>query len=65
MVHIENITRREEDRKLKIKRTRELIDKFFGEVYIIDTPVSVSVCENELSDHFLSVNFALNKIKNY
>jgi len=63
MVELENITKREEDRKLKIKRTKDLLNRFFDNIYIIDTCVSVSACENELSNPFLSVNLGLNKMR--
>jgi len=55
MVKIENITRREEDRKLKIKRTKDLLNKFFDDVYITETS-SIFVKKDIKSDPFLSIS---------
>ena len=57
MVNIENITRKEEEKKLKVKRTNDLLNKFFGNVCISNTPFSISVSENEKSSSFLSINY--------
>jgi len=57
MVNIENITRKEEETKLKVKRTNNLLKKFFGGVCISNTPFSISVSENKKSSPFLSINY--------
>lgn len=62
MVNIENITRKEEETKLKVKRTNDLLNKFFGDVCISNTPISISVSENEKSLSFLSINYLSDKM---
>ena len=62
MVKIEDITRREEERKLKIKRTKELVNKFFGKVHVIDTSFSISIGENQQSPPFLRINYISDKM---
>jgi len=57
MVRIENITQREEETKLKVKRTNDLLNKFFGYVCILNTSLSISVSENKKHSPFLSINY--------
>jgi len=57
MVKIEDITRRGEENKLKVKRTSDLLKKFFGDVDISNTSLSISVSENKKSNPFLSINY--------
>ena len=55
MVNIENITRREEERKLKIKRTKELLNKFFDDICISNKNLFVTVTKNKQSNPFLFI----------
>jgi len=57
MVKIENITRIEEERKSKIKRTKDLLNKFFDNMCITNTSAVISVSENMQSNPFLFVYF--------
>ncbi|GAI69700.1 unnamed protein product [marine sediment metagenome] len=57
MVNIENITRKEEEKKLKVKRTNDLLKKFFGDVCISNTPFLISVSEKKKPSPFLSINY--------
>ena len=64
MVEIENITKREEDRKLKIKRTKDLLNKFFDDPYTIGVSnISISVSENQNSFSFLSIDLLSDKMR--
>ncbi len=56
MVNIENITRKEEEKKLKLKRTKDLLNKFFNDVHItgLDSDL-ISVRENKQSNTFLQI----------
>jgi len=62
MVNIENITEREEKRKLHIKRTKDLLNKFFNNISILDTSTSISVTENGQSFSFLYFDPSSNKM---
>lgn len=63
MVKVENITRKEEERKLKIKRTKNLLSKFFGEGECIsNTSFSVFVSEDKKSSPFLSISYLSNEM---
>ena len=60
MVNIENITKQEEDKKLHIKRTRDLLNKFFDNIFIFDTSTTISISENESSRAFLYIHYPQN-----
>ena len=56
MVKIENITRQEEERKLKIKKIKDLLSEFFDNVDITTTSTIVSMSSKDKYNHFLFVN---------
>ncbi len=57
MVSIENITRKQEERKLKVKKASDLLNKFFDDVCISNTACSIFVRENKKSSPFLSIDY--------
>ncbi len=64
MVNIENITKQEEDRNLKFKRTKDLLNKFFDNPYTIGVSnISISVSENLQSPPFLSIDIVSDKMR--
>ncbi len=62
MVNIEKITVEREKRKPMVERAKDLLNKFFDNVYITNTSVFISVSKNEQSDPFLFVNFSYTEL---
>jgi len=62
MVNIENVTEKEEKRKLHIKQTKDLLNKFFNNTFIMDTSTAISVRENPDSSPFLFIQYILNNM---
>ncbi len=58
MVEIENITRKEENKKLKVGRIRDLSSKFFEDPKFIILSVGVGVIAPLSSDPFLYIHFS-------
>jgi hypothetical protein len=56
MVKIEDITEREEERKLHFKKTRELLDKFFDNISISSTPPVITAYDRNESRNFLFIH---------
>ncbi len=62
MINIENITKREEEKKLHFKRTKKLLDEFFDNIFVLRGPNSISVTEEGKFSSLLYIDVPSSKI---